>query len=221
MKNLPQKIKTVPSRLTARDFSNVMPGYKVYEYLLVLNPNEALRNKIMQVKQHFFDTYKNATALYSKSHITLVNFVQYQMTEERLLNRLQAIAMGCPPVKIEMKDYGSFPSHTIFINITSKLPIQNLVKSIRTDAQQLMKLNNENKPHFIMEPHLTVARKLEPWQYEKGWLEYSNLNFTGRFIADAMLLLKRPVGEMKYEIAQRFEFKNLPVATTQGDLFSA
>ena len=138
-----------------------------------------------------------------------------------MVNRLQAIAMGCPPVKIELKDYGSFPSHTIYINITSKVPIQNLVKNIRAEAQRLMKLNDENKPHFITEPHLTIARKLEPWQYEKGWLEFSNLSFTGRFIADAMLLLKRPVGEMKYEIVQRFEFKNLPVGTTQGDLFSA
>jgi 2'-5' RNA ligase len=143
------------------------------------------------------------------------------MLAERLVSRLKTIAMGCPPIKVELKDFGSFPSHTIYINITSKVPVQNLVKNIRTDAQRLMKLNDDNKPHFMMEPYLTVARKLEPWQYEKGWLEYSNLNFSGRFIADAMLLLKRPVGEMKYEILERFEFQNLPVATTQGNLFSA
>jgi hypothetical protein len=60
---------------------------------------------------------------------------------------------------------------------------------------------------------------LKPWQYEKGWLEYSNKNFTGRFIADAMLLLRRPVGEMKYKTVRRFDFQNLPVATKQGELF--
>ena len=31
-----------------------MPGYRVYEYLLVLNPHEELRNRIMQVKKEFF-----------------------------------------------------------------------------------------------------------------------------------------------------------------------
>jgi len=127
--------------------------------------------------------------------------------------------MGFQPVKIELKDYGSFPSHTIYINITSKVQVQSLVKQIRTETQRLMKLNEENKPHFILEPHLTIARRLLPWQYEKGWLEYSHKNFTGRFIADAMLLLKRPAGELKYEIAQRFAFENLPVGTKQGDLF--
>jgi 2'-5' RNA ligase len=207
-------------RTKARDFSGITPGYKIYEYLLVLNPHEELRNKVMDVKKLFADKYKAETAVYSKPHLTLVNFVQYSMVEERLLNRLNAIAMGYHPIKIELKDYGSFPSHTIYINITSKVPIQDLVKQIRTEAQQLMKLNNDNKPHFIMEPHVTVARKLQPWQYEKGWLEYSNKSFTGRFIADAMLLLKRPVGEMRYQIVQRFGFQNLPVTTTQGSLFT-
>ena len=99
------------------------------------------------------------------------------------------------------------------------MPIQGLVKHIRAETQRLMKFDEDNKPHFILEPHLTVARKLLPWQYEKGWLEYSHRQFTGRFIADAMLLLKRPVGEMKYQIAGRFEFQNLPVLNTQGNLF--
>ena len=75
------------------------------------------------------------------------------------------------------------------------------------------------KPHFIEESNVAIARKLVPWQYEKAWLEYSHRHFTGRFIADSMLLLKRPVDEMKYQIVKRFEFMNLPVATKQGSLF--
>ncbi len=199
---------------------NSIPGYKVNEYLLVLNPHEELRNKIMQVKKQFFDTYKNESAVYGKPHITLANFVQYSMQEERLINRLNTVAMGFHPIKVELKDYCSFPSHTIYINITSKVPIQSLVTQVRSQSQQLMKLNNDHKPHFMMEPHLTIARKLQPWQYEKGWLEYRHKQFTGRFIADGMLLLKRPVGELKYQIVQRFEFQNLPVTTIQGALFA-
>jgi hypothetical protein len=97
--------------------------------------------------------------------------------------------------------------------------VQNLVKAIRSDGQRLMKLNEEHKPHFILEPHLTIARKLVPWQYEKGWLEYSHKHFTGRFIADSMTLLKRPAGEMRYHTVERFAFQNLPVTTKQGELF--
>ena len=196
-----------------------IPGYRIFEYLLVLNPHEELRSKIMKLRQDFNDEYKVTTALGGKPNMILANFLQYEMMEERLINRLKVVAMGFHPIKVELRDFGSFPSHTIYINVVSKVPVQTLVKEIRHETQRLMKLNDDNKPHFILEPHLTIARKLQPWQYEKGWLEYSNKNFTGRFIADGMLLLKRPLDEKKYQVVQRFEFQNLPVTTKQGELF--
>lgn len=198
---------------------STIPGYRVFEYLLVLSPHQELWQRVLKVKNDFFETYKAPSAKWGKPHVTLVNFLQYEMMEERLINRLKIIGMSYPPFKVELKDFGSFPSHTIYINVVSKIPIQNLLKIIRAETQKLMKLDDDHKPHFIMEPHLTIARKLQPWQYEKGWLEYSNKHFTGKFIASEMLLLKRPVGEMAYQIAERFQFQNLPVTTKQGDLF--
>src|SRR5580698_10017583 len=204
------------------------------EYLLILNPHEELRNKVQQVKKEFYDSYQAPTALGGKPHVTLVRFTQLALMEERIVQRLRAIAMGYCPFKVELKDFGSFPSHSIFINVTSKLPIRGLVNEIK-DIQRLMKLDKDHKPHFIDEPYLPVARKLLPWQYEKGWLEYSNKSFTGRFVADAMLLLKRRAGESSdggssggrdvwgsraWQIAERFAFQNLPVTIRQGQLFA-
>jgi 2'-5' RNA ligase len=189
------------------------------EYLLILNPHEELRNKVQQVKKEFYDSYQAPTALGGKPHVTLVRFTQIALMEERIVQRLRTIAMGYCPFKVELKDFGSFPSHSIFINVTSKLPIRALVNEVK-DIQRLMKLDKENKPHFIDEPYLPIARKLLPWQYEKGWLEYSNKSFTGRFVADAMLLLKRRQGEMAWQIAERFAFQNLPVTIRQGQLFA-
>ena len=203
-----------------------IPGYRYNEYLLILNPREDLRDKIMRVKKEFSEKYKAPVALYSKPHITLVNFVQFEMMEERLINRLKIIASAYSEFKVELKDFGSFPSHTIFINIESKEQVQNLIRQLRP-AQQLMTLNKENKPHFMADPHLTVAKKLLPWQFEQGWLDYSHRHFTGRFIADEMLLLKRSLETQsdgihsagKYKSVQRFKFLNLPVNSTQGQLF--
>jgi 2'-5' RNA ligase len=204
---------------------NTIPGYRVYEYLLVLSPHEELWNRIVNVKETFAKKYQHEQAKWGKPHIILVNFIQHGMMEERIINRLRNVAMGFPPFKVELRDFGSFPSHTLYINVVSKLPVQNLVKAIRTESQRLMKLNDDNKPHFIMEPHLTIARKLKPWQYEKGWLEYSNSHFTGRFVASSMKLLKRPFvlfpegPRPSYQVAEEFTFQNLPVATKQGELF--
>ena len=208
------KIKKAIMQLTG----HTLPGYRAYEYLLVLNPHEELRRKIMQVRKEFSEKYGvgNTGGL---PQLSLVNFLQYEMMEERLINRLKMIGMSFPPFKVELRDFGSFPSHTIYINVASRLPVQNLVREIRSESQRLMKLNDENKPHFILEPHINVGRKLKPWQYEKGWLEYSQKNFTGRFIADGISLLKRPVGEVRYSTVARFDFQNMPVTTKQGELF--
>lgn len=195
-----------------------IPGYRINEYSLVLSPHEELWQKILKLKKEFAETYKAPTAIWGKPHLTLVRFQQIEMMEERIINRLKTISMGYHPFKVELKDFGSFPSHSIYINVTSKLPVQNLVKEIRS-AQSLMKMDKEHKPHFLDEPNFAIARKLVPWQYEKAWLEYSQRQFTGRFIADAMLLLKRREGDKAYQIAQRFEFMNLPVTTKQGELF--
>ena len=196
-----------------------MPGYRVNEYLLVLVPPDDLWQKIVKVKDDFAEKYKAGSARYLKPHIALVNFLTLDMMEEKIIQRMQTIAMGIAPFKIELKDYGSIPSHTIYVNVISKLPIQHVIRELK-EAQRLMKLNNENKPHFIEEPHIGIARKLKPWQFEQGWTEFSNRQFTGRFIADSMLLLKRKAGEKSaFQIARRFEFQNLPVTTRQGNLF--
>jgi 2'-5' RNA ligase len=188
------------------------------EYQLILSPHEELRNKVLQMRQAFQETYQTPP-LMIKPHVTLVRFTQLALMEERILQRLRTIAMGHCPLKVELKDFGSLPTHSIFINVMSKLPIRDLVTEIR-DIQRLMKLDKENKPHFLDDPNLLIARKLQPWQYEKGWLEYSNKSFTGRFIADAMLLLKRRQGDKNWQIAERFAFQNLPVSTRQGELFA-
>ncbi|MDF2187036.1 2'-5' RNA ligase family protein [Paraflavitalea sp. CAU 1676] len=191
---------------------------RVNEYMLVLLPHEELRKRVLQIRKDFYEAYQAPSALGAKVHIPLATFTQLEIMEERIVNRLKVVGMGYYPFKVELKDYGTYPSHTLYINVTTKLPIQKLVREIR-DSQRLMKLDNEHKPHFLDDPHLTIARKLLPWQYEKGWLEYSHRHFTGRFIADCMLLLKRRAGDKTYQIAQRFDFMNLPVSTKQGELF--
>jgi 2'-5' RNA ligase len=195
-----------------------IPGYHVFEYLLVLNPHEELQNQLNGIKKEFAKKYKAPLASETKPHLSLVNFLSYQMTQERLLNRIGSIAMGITPFKIELSGFGSLPSHTIHANITTKVPIQNLVRELKS-ATQLMTLNKENKPHFIEGSHLTICRKLKPWQFEQAWLEYSHRHFSGRFIADGLTLLRRPAGETGYQLMMRFEFQALPVIAKQGSLF--
>jgi bifunctional DNase/RNase len=69
------------------------------------------------------------------------------MMHPHIVQRLQNIATSLPVIKVELRNFGSLPSHTIYINITSKIPIINIVKAVR-QAQSLMKIDKDRKPVF-------------------------------------------------------------------------
>lgn len=195
-----------------------MPGYRVQEYTLVLSPHEDLRQRIAGLREDFSSKFQHPSSKQLKPYISLVRFSTWEMMEEKITQSLQIIAMGMMPFKVELKDFGSLPSHTLFINVVSRVPVLHLVKELK-QAQRIMKMKAGDKPHFMEDPYIPLAVRLKPWQYEQSWADYSNRQFTARFIADHMLLLKKSTGHA-WQIVRRFEFQNLPVTTRQGSLFN-
>ncbi len=114
-----------------------MPGYRLNEYMLVLSPHEDLRKRIQAVKKEFAEKFKCPQAAWGKPHLLLARFTQLEMMEERIVNRLRSIAMGFHPIKVEMKDFGSYPTHSIFIQVISREPIKDLIREIR-ESQRLI-----------------------------------------------------------------------------------
>jgi len=199
--------------------TEILSEYATADYMLVLEPHEALREEIMRVKKQFGETYDCAASVTGKPNITLVRFTQYEMIEQRIVRRLQMIATEHASFMVELNDFGSFPSHSIFLNVTTKNQIVELVKSFRP-IQHLLKIDKDRKPHFITDPYINIARKLLPWQYEKGWLEMSNTHFSGKFVADHLLLLRKRETEKRYEMVKKFKLMNEKIITTQGELFA-
>lgn len=189
-----------------------------YEYLLILSPHADLYERIIKIKEKFAADYNRPLTTQGKAHVTLVKFITSNRMEEKISNRLHRISRGITPFKVELKDYGAFPTNSIFIPVATKLPVQNLMRAIK-QVQSFMRVSKEFRPLFIEEPNITIARNLKPWQFESGWLQYAHLHFAGRFIADNMLWLKRPLAGGNYQILERFEFQSLPLTASQGNLF--
>ena len=139
--------------------SAILSSFATSEYLLVLEPHEALRTEIMQVKKHFAETYDCAAAAVGKPNITLARFQQFEMIEQRIVHRLQLVAMAHSSFVVELHDFGSFPTHSIFLNVTTKTQIVELVKALRP-MQHLLKIDKDRKPHFITEPYINIAPQI-------------------------------------------------------------
>jgi 2'-5' RNA ligase len=189
------------------------------DYKITLVPHVDLAEKIAAARTAFNEKFKPEFPIRSHAELTLVTWKQSVFSEKRILSKLKVLALGFPPFKVEIRDFGSAPSHSIYLNVTSKVPLELLSKKIRQETQGLMKVDGDIKPHFLNEFHITLARKLKPWQYEEGWLEYSHKHFTAKFIADRILVSKKAHGEKYYKPIDSFNFENLPIETTQGELF--
>lgn len=205
---------------------NFIPSeFKHNEYLIVLTPNEHTSAQINSVKKEFSEKFKTVSGYYN-SQIIIVKFIQLEMIEDRLLTHLQNISVCYKSFLIKLKDYGSFPSHTIFVNIESQLQVRNLVTELK--SVRLLNLDKENKAHFLDHFYISIATKLLPWQYEKAWIEYRKAHFACSFMVNGFTILKREVARVtdhfqpngSYRFLKRFQFMNSPVITAQGELFT-
>ncbi|MFT3904351.1 MAG: 2'-5' RNA ligase family protein [Niabella sp.] len=189
------------------------------DYLLIIEPRKDLSDRIMEIKSGFAKTYQANECTKSLPHLTLVRFKQSLYMEEKIRGKLRNICNHKSTLCIALSGYGSFPAHTIYINVNSRIAVQDIVRTIRTETQTMLKPNNDNKPHFILEPHITIARQLKSWQYEKGWRAFQHKNFSSSFIATNLLMLRKQDDENHYSPIERFEFQNIPIPGKQTSLF--
>jgi hypothetical protein len=196
-----------------------MPGYRVSEYLLVLDVPELLRHKIEKARTELLEKYLIPQPPTGRPHVALVRFVMPEMMEEKFLYRMQVIAMAEKPFLIELHNYGSYPMHSVYINIANQQRVLQLIKNLK-ETRSLMKSGGED-PHFLQDPVIPLAGRIDKKIYVEAMKEYVHKHFSGKFVVDAMLLLKRKSGEKKYQVLRRFEFQNLPVNAVQGNLFAS
>ncbi len=194
-----------------------LPGHRLHEYLLVIDPHEELRHKIEKSRLALTEKYHIVQPQTGRPNVSLVRFTAVKMMEEKMVQRLQLIAMAQKPFIIELQDYGSYPMHAIFIRIANQPRVLQLIKNLK-QARRLMKAAGDD-PHFLLDPNIALAGRIPKEKYLEAMKEYLHKKFTGRFMADAMLLLCRPKNEKRYQIVRRFEFQCLPVSTAQGVLF--
>jgi hypothetical protein len=192
--------------------------FAVSRYILTAELSLSLTAEISSLRDEFARKYDCAAAAKLSSGIALARFEQYEMLEKRIIHRLNNLAIAQPSFLISLEDFGSLPSHSIYINITSLNQWVTLAKSIRP-LQSMLTIDKERKLHIITEPHVLIAHKLLPWQYEQGWLELSNTHFAGKSMISKLVLLRRREGESHYRVLKKFDLLDCREEVKQGQLF--
>lgn len=191
-------------------------GSLINEYRLIVPLPEDLTEKITAIRNALHEKYRVPLPFEIAPSLTVLKFHAFEQSEARALERIQKVVQQTKPYLVELEDYSGYPSHTIYINVKTRSAFNELSKTLKLSKKHLKVPGRE--PHFINEPHLILAQRLAPNEFERMWKECEHKQFTGRFICDHLLLLKRSQVRRRYEPIRKFEFQQLPSNLKQAAL---
>lgn len=194
-------------------------GLHLYEYLLIIEPSVAVQKQLEAFKQYFIANHRYPNAIVSKSHMTLMRFIQYDSYEKQMVREFRRIADMADPFDVTLHGFGSF-GHTLYVDVKSAVPILQLFSTHRRTLRPLVSGVKGHVARFVTKPHITIARKLTPPQHAVIWPIWNRTRYRGEFRAQNMTLLRRRVGTRTYATVQKFQFLGMSPAFMQGKLFA-
>ena len=178
----------------------------VFEYLLVISPDEVTSASLSGIKNIFKIRYGCEYAASLIPHITLINFVQFEMNEKRIVEYFERFSKSITPFDVQLNGFGQFPPQTIFVNVSTKAPIVKIVNDMQTKFSKLLQPTERERPKFIKNPHLTIARQMLESQHSKAWEEWRAEEYVSTFRASEMSLLRRKITGGKCQTIATLQF---------------
>ncbi len=172
------------------------------DYRLIIDTPTTVRKKIATLKTSFDLDYKGLVVAGGNPFIYLATFSQHQSREEQMIDALNRVALGFMPFKMHLKNFGQLEKSEIFIKVEEQETLNYLIGQVKSVENYL------TAARFNDLPRITLAQRLQPWQFEKSWPEYSHKQLSATFLAGQMLLLKRMEGFRSWQVLKHMAFQN-------------
>lgn len=193
------------------------PGYRIHEYGLVIPLPEALQAKITALRKSLYEKHGVPLTADIKPALTVLKGFAYERLEQRLTDRLQETVMGLHPFPITLQGFVAHGSQHIGIGLDAH-PVAEVVKELK-QTRWLMAVP-QAEPQYFAQPQLLLAQNLKPMKFISMWMDCEHRQFNGRFVADALLLLRRSPISNRFEVVRRLEAMSRGMAVKQGELFA-
>ena len=173
-------------------------------YFIAIVPPTEIASQITAIKEEMAVEYFSKAALRSPPHITLhMPFRLGDKKLEKLKGVLSEFAKSKSPFEIHLKGFDAFAPRVIFAAVVEN----SVLEALQDSLLQLMRkefyvLNGDYKKRAF-HPHVTVAfRDLKPRYFKAAWEAYKDRDFSKRFLADNITLLKHD--GKKWEVYSNF-----------------
>ena len=179
----------------------------LFEYLLIISPAKEVCKRVMEEKWRFFRNYGQPTAIKSKPHIVVSNFLAWDSMEDTLTRWLQNIAREQRSFRVLLNNYSGLPSHTVYIRIQELSGFKELNRRLKA-IEPFIKDYNCQPKRLTQCPNLSIAGELPEPIYESAIREYSGRDFSASFNVTELALLRRQSKRDQYK--QVAVFRLLP-----------
>lgn len=139
----------------------------LYEYLLVAHPGREAYNNVMIEKQAFYEQFGEKTAIKTKPHITIANFVAREAMEETIIRYVSRICNGQQAFNVMLNNFSGFPPHTIYIRIQNQQPFRQLAGELKAVSDYVHSCSCP-PVKLVTNAHVTIARSLPEDVYCKA-----------------------------------------------------
>jgi 2'-5' RNA ligase len=164
--------------------------YDLWEYLLVAHPDAEVNEKVIAEKEVFPSLHNHDIAIKTKPHITIANFLMKEPMEEIAIKWIQNICNLHTSFGVTLNNFSGFPPHTIYLRVQDPQPFKQLANALKI-LDGFIQSNGCPPLHLVTKPHLTIARALPEYAYDKAIKEYSKRSFHACFKVEKLFLLKR------------------------------
>lgn len=175
------------------------------DYRLILDLPAQTRRKIAALKIEFDQAYKGQVIAAGPPMIDLARFAWRESGEATLVDALDQVALTAMPFKIQLKDFGHIQADEIFIAVADEIPL----KRLRDPLYEI--LEGVNELHINLLPRVSLAKRLQPFQFAESWKRYEHKSFSATFVVNEMLLLKRLEGYSSWQILKRLQLLNMVI----------
>lgn len=193
-------------------------AYPLIEFKLVIRPETTMRQKLEKLRLKIDASCSLQKTNYTHLHIQLVHFRQFAQFVPQVTERLREGVNSLPPFKIEFRNIDSTTGSSVIVPVAGN---NGLTLTLNTLGQyrRLMKAANHS-PQFDRSSHIALAQRLSAAQLIAFNKSFTNRSFNSSMLVNSLMLLQRPVGTKAWQIAERFEMLNQPLACRQGYLFA-
>lgn len=183
-------------------------------YMLTLPLPDRLEEKLLQFRKEVAQRYGSVAALKPMGHMSLLeNFVYDDRDLPQLQEKLEGVFDYTTPFRVELENFGAFPSHTIFVAISDFFPFMRLRNSLYRQLSQESPSVSITSARPSATPHITVAyRDLTPEAFDLAWSDFCQRAFADAFTATGAHLMEH---RGKWRTVRVFPFRNFASTATQ------